>query len=89
LTVTAHSAYETTVLLDDTHTAHTIPHNDHIRRVIAWFSKTWSDADRKRAPFYLEADALLWGLSKYRFWAMSSPFPLYASSDHLPLKWVQ
>jgi hypothetical protein len=87
--VTAHSASETTVLLTDTNTAHTIPHNDNTRRVIAWFSKTWSEADRKRAPFYLEADALLWGLSKCRFWAMSSPFPLYASSDHLPLKWVR
>ncbi len=59
MTITAHSAYETTVLLDDTHTTHTIPHNDHTHRVIAWFSKTWSDADRKRSPFYLEADALL------------------------------
>jgi hypothetical protein len=88
-TVTAHSASETTVLLSETATTHTIPHNDHTRRVIAWFSKTWSDADRKRAPFYLEADALLWGLSKCRFWALSSPFPLYASSDHLPLKWVR
>ncbi len=68
LTVTAHFASETAVLLTATNTAHTIPHNDHNRRVIAWFSKTWSDADRKRAPFYLEADALLWGLSKCRFW---------------------
>jgi hypothetical protein len=89
LSVTAHSAYETTVMLTETNTPHTIPHNEQTRRVIAWFSKTWSDADRKRAPFYLEADALLWGLSKCRFWAMSSPFPLYASSDHLPLKWVR
>jgi hypothetical protein len=84
-----HSASETTVLLTATNTAHTIPHTDHTRCVIAWFSKTWSDADRKRAPFYLEADALLWGLSKCRFWAMSSPFPLCASSDHLPMKWVR
>ncbi len=40
-------------------------------------------------PFYLEADTLLWGLAKCRFWALSSPFPLYAFSDHLPLKWVR
>ncbi len=31
----------------------------------------------------------MWGLAKCRFWALSSPFPLYASSDHLPLKWVR
>ncbi len=37
----------------------------------------------------MEADTLLWGLSKCRFWALSSPFPLYASSDHLPLKWIR
>jgi hypothetical protein len=35
MTVTTHSASETTVLLTDTNTAHTIPHNDHTRRVIA------------------------------------------------------
>ncbi len=88
-TVTAHSPTETTVRLTDTNTLHTIPHNTDTRINIAWFSKTWSEADRKRAPFYLEADTLLWGLAKCRFWALSSPFPLYASSDHLPLKWVR
>ncbi len=35
LTVTAHSASETTVLLTATNTTHTIPHNDHTRRIIA------------------------------------------------------
>ncbi len=49
----------------------------------------WSEADRKRTPFYLEADTLLLSLAKCRFWALSSPFPLYAFSDHLPLKWVR
>ena len=87
--VTAHTPTETTVRLTDTNTLHTIPHNNDTRHNIAWFSKTWSEADRKRAPFYLEADTLLWGLAKCRFWALSSPFPLYASSDHLPLKWVR
>jgi hypothetical protein len=88
-TVTAHSPTETTVRLTDSDTLHTIPHTRDTRLNIAWFSKTWSDADRKRAPFYLEADTLLWGLAKCRFWALSSPFPLYASSDHLPLKWIR
>jgi hypothetical protein len=80
---------ETTVCLTDTNTLHTIFHNTDTRLNIAWFSKTWCEAERKRAPFYLEADTLLWGLAKCRFWALSSPFPLYASSDHLPLKWVR
>jgi hypothetical protein len=84
-----HSPTETTVRLIDSNTLHTIPHNPDTRLNIAWFSKTWSDADRKRAPFYLEADTLLWGLAKCRFWALSSPFPLYASSDHLPLRWIR
>ncbi len=87
--VTTHSPSETTVRLTDSNTLHTIPHNNDTRLNIAWFSKTWSEADRKRAPFYLEADTLLWGLAKCRFWALSSPFPLYASSDHLPLKWIR
>jgi hypothetical protein len=87
--VTAHSPLETTVRLTDTDTLHTIPHTKDTRLNIAWFSKTWSEADRKRAPFYLEANTLSWGLAKCRFWALSSPFPLYASSDHLPLKWIR
>jgi transposase InsO family protein len=37
----------------------------------------------------LIADTFLWGLAKSRFYALSSPFPLYAYSDHLPLKWVR
>jgi hypothetical protein len=88
-TVTAHSPTSTTVCLIPSNRLHTIPHTLDTRRNIAWFSKTWSEADRKRAPFYLEADTLLWGLAKCRFWALSSPFPLYASSDHLPLKWIR
>ncbi len=88
-TVLAHSPTETTVQLTADNRTHTITHNDAIRFHIAWWSKTWSDADRKRAPFYLEADTFLWGLAKSRFYALSSPYPLYASSNHLPLKWVR
>ncbi len=88
-TVTAHSPTETTVCLTDSNTSHTIPHNSNTRLNIAWFSKTWSEANRKRAPFYLEADTPLWGLAKCRFWALSSPFLLYASSDHMPIKWIR
>jgi hypothetical protein len=88
-TVESHHATHTIVRLTHTDTLHTIPHTTETRHNIAWFSKVWSEADRKRAPFYLEADTLLWGLAKCRFWALSSPFPLYAFSDHLPLKWVR
>jgi hypothetical protein len=87
--VVHHSPTETVVNLTASNTRHTITHALTNRFNIAWFSKVWSEADRKRAPFYLEADTLLWGLAKCRFWALSSPFPLYASSDHLPLKWVR
>jgi hypothetical protein len=65
-----------------TNRSHTIIH-------IAWWSKCWSDADRKCAPFYLEAYTFSWGLAKSRFYALSFPFPLYAYSDYLPLKWVR
>jgi transposase InsO family protein len=88
-TVDSHHATHTIVRLTETNSLHTIPHTTDTRHNIAWFSKVWSEADRKRAPFYLEADTLLWGLAKCRFWALSSPFPLYAFSDHLPLKWVR
>ncbi len=57
--VTAHSPTETTVRLTGSNSLHTIAHTHATRLNIAWFSKTWSEADRKRAPFYLEADTLL------------------------------
>jgi hypothetical protein len=88
-TVESHSPTTTIVRLADTNALHFIPHTPDTRHNIAWFSKVWSEADRKRAPFYLEAGTLLWGLTKCRFWALSLPFPLYAASDHLPLKWVR
>jgi hypothetical protein len=58
-TVTAHSPSETTVQLTADKGTHTITHNDASRSHVAWWSKTWSEADRKRAPFYLEADTFL------------------------------
>jgi hypothetical protein len=30
----------------------------------------------------------LWGMEKARFYALSSPFPLYTCSDHAPLQWI-
>jgi hypothetical protein len=75
-TVTGHTTATTTVTLTD-NTEHIIQHNDDTRKNICWFSRCWTEAERKRAPFYLEAHVLLWGLEKVRFWALSSPFPLY------------
>jgi hypothetical protein len=57
--VTAHSPTETTVRLAGSNSLHTIAHTHATRLNIAWFSKTWSEADRKRAPFYLEADPFM------------------------------
>jgi hypothetical protein len=57
--------------------------------IIAHYSKAWSEALRLRPPFYLEADALLWGTNEVKFYALSSPFPLYTYSDHLPLNWMK
>ena len=63
-------------------------HAPDLMAVIAHFSKAWTDALRLRPPFYLEADALLWSTDQCKFYALSSPFPLYTYSDHLPLAWM-
>ncbi len=63
-TVTAHAPNTTTVSLTDL-TEHIIPHNDATRKNICWFSRCWTEAERKRAPFYLEAHVLLWASRKF------------------------
>ena len=68
---------------------HSKEHNAENMRVICYFSKCWTDSERNRPPYYLEASALLWGMQKARFYALSSPFPLYTYSDHQPLKWME
>ena len=57
--------------------------------VIAFLSKVWTEAQRLRPPFYLEADALLWSTHEVKFYALSSKFPLYTYSDHMPLAWMK
>jgi len=57
--------------------------------IIQFLSKSWTETQRNRPPFYLEADALLWAQEKCKFYALSSPFPFYTYSDHLPLMWMQ
>ena len=68
---------------------HSKHHNADNMRVISYFSKCWADNERNRPPFYLEANALLWGMDKAKIYALSSPFPLYTYSDHQPLKWIE
>ena len=53
-----------------------------------FMSKAWNETQRNRPPFYLEADALLTFMIKSKFYALSSRFPLYTYSDHLPLCWM-
>jgi transposase InsO family protein len=57
--------------------------------VIAFLSKAWTGAQRLRPPYYLEADALLWSTNEVKFYALSSKFPLYTYSDHMPLAWMK
>ena len=65
-----------------------VEHKPENAKVISYFSKAWTDTERKKPPFYLEASALLWGIEKCRIYALSSRFPLYTYSDHLPLRWM-
>ena len=88
-TVIDYGPDHTTVRFAGAPEPHPIAHTSENRKIIVYFSKCWSEADRKRAPYYLEADCLLWGLEKSRFWALSSPYTLFAHSDHLPLKWMK
>jgi hypothetical protein len=63
-------------------------HAPDLMAVIAHWSKAWTDALRLRPPFYLKADSLLWNTDQCKFYTLSSPFPLYTYSDHLPLAWM-
>ena len=56
--------------------------------VIFFLSKAFDETQRLQPPFYLEGDSLLWCTLKCKFYALSSPFPLYTYSDHMPLKWM-
>ncbi len=56
--------------------------------VIQFLSKCWTDNEKHRQPFYLEADVLLWAMDKTKFYSLSSPFTLYTYSDNLPLQWM-
>jgi hypothetical protein len=55
---------------------------------IFFLSKSWTEMERLKPPFYLEGDALLWATHKCKYYALSSPHPLYTYSDHMPLNWM-
>ena len=46
------------------------------RRVVCFFSKSWTPALASTPVFYREAYALLYCLERSRLWALSSPFPV-------------
>jgi len=77
-----------TVPIDQQHPWSARTHCADNMAVVAFFSKAWNETQRNRPPFYLEADGLLWSMGKAKFYALSSPFPLYTYSDHMPLQWM-
>ena len=63
-------------------------HSPDNQSIIFFLSKTFSETERLKPPFYLEGDALIWSTFKCKYYALSSPYPLYTYSDHLPLNWM-
>jgi hypothetical protein len=63
-------------------------HAADLHAVILFLSKAFNETERLKPPFYLEGDSLLWGTHKCRYYAVSSPYPLYTYSDHMPLNWM-
>ncbi len=64
-------------------------HSPDNMAVIAFYSKAFTGAQRLRPPYYLEADSLLWTTNEVKFYALSSPFPLYTYSDHMSMAWMK
>jgi hypothetical protein len=63
-------------------------HHPQKMSIVQFLSKAWNESQRNRPPFCLEAGGLLWATDKSKFYALSSPFPCYTYSDHLPLQWM-
>jgi hypothetical protein len=77
-----------TVPLDQQYSYCPTLHAPDNQSVIFFLSKTFSETERLKSPCYLEGDALLWSTHKCKYYALSSPYPLYTYSDHLPLNWM-
>ena len=56
---------------------------DGLERPIGYASKTWSESEAKRAPFHLEAQALLFGVRHFRHYLIGRP--VIFRTDHRPL----
>jgi hypothetical protein len=78
-----------TIPIEDQYPYNAKIHASENHAVIFFLSKAWDETQRLRPPFYLEGDSLLWCTKKSRYYALSSPFPLYTYSDHMPLKWME
>ncbi len=76
------------ILLQDQYPYCSKLHAPDNHAVIFFLSKTFTETERLKPSFYLEGDALLWGTFQCKYYALSSPFPLYTYSDHLPLSWM-
>jgi hypothetical protein len=77
-----------TVPIDQQYSYDAKLHAPENHAVICFLSKAFSETERLKPPFYLEGDALLWSTFKCKYYALSSPHPLYTYSDHMPLNWI-
>lgn len=59
------------------------------RRILRVYSKAWKNERRRYPPYYLEAIALLAGLTKAREFSDCTPYPVVAYTDHLPLTYIK
>lgn len=66
-----------TVPVESQHPYSARTHSPDNMAIISFFSKAWNESQANRPPFYLEADGLLWAMDKSKFYALSSPFPLF------------
>jgi hypothetical protein len=79
------------ILIADQYPYNAKTHAPENNAVIFFLSKAFDETQRLRPPFYLKGDSLLWCMLKLKtnYYALSSPFPLYTYSDHMPLKWME
>jgi hypothetical protein len=66
-----------TIPIEEQHPHCPRKHGPDKTAIIQFLSKSWTETQRHRPPFCLEADALLWAQEKCKFYALSSPFPFY------------
>ncbi len=57
-------------------------HAPSLMDVIAFLSKAWTDSQRFRHPYYLEADSLLWTTDEVKFYALFTFSALHLQRSH-------